>query len=70
MHYWAEITLVEVLDQICLGVPFVCAAGKGVECLEVDRRGIREIIVIDSSAGVSLTSDGGSGIAQLDLSVV
>ena len=35
-----------------------------------DRRGLREIYVIESSAGVSLTSDGGVGIAQLDLAVV
>ena len=35
-----------------------------------DRRGLREIYVIDSSAGVSFTSDGGVVIAQLDLTVV
>ena len=70
MHYWAEITLVEVLDQICLGAHFVCAAGEGVKCLGGDRREIREIYAIESSAGVSLTSDGGAGIAQLDLAVM
>ena len=70
MHYWAESTSVEVLDQICLGVHFVCAAGKGVKCLGGDRQGISEIYVIESSAGVLLTSDGGVGIAQLDLAVV
>ena len=59
MHYWAESTLVEVLVQICLGAHFVCAAGEGVKCLGGDRRGLREIYVIESSAGVSLTSDGG-----------
>ena len=53
-----------------LWVHFVCAAGKGVKCLRGDRRGIREIYVIESSAGVSLTSDGGVVIAQLDLAVV
>ena len=59
MYYWFESTSVEVLDQICLGSHFVCAAGKGVTCLGGDRRGLREIYVIESSAGVSLTSDGG-----------
>ena len=70
IHYWAESTSVEVLDQICLGAHFVCAAGEGVKCLGGNRRGIREICVIDSSAGVSLASDSGVGIAQLDLAVV
>ena len=69
MHYWAENTLVEVLDQICLGAHFICAAGEGVKCLGGDRWGLREIYVIDSSAGVSLTSDGGAGIDQLELAV-
>ena len=32
-----------------------------------DRRGLREIYLIESSAGVLLTSDGGVGIAQFDL---
>ena len=63
MHYWAESTSVEVLDQICLDSHFVCAAGEGVKCLRGNRRGIREIYVIESSAGVSLTSDGGVIIA-------
>ena len=35
-----------------------------------DRRGVREIYVIESSAGVSLNSDGGVVIASLDLAVV
>ena len=70
MHYWAEITSVEVLDQTCLGSHFVCAAREGVKCLAGDRRGLREIYVIDSSARVLLTSDGGVVIAQLDLAVV
>ena len=70
MHYWAESTSVEVLDQICLGAHFVCAASKGVKCLGGDRRGLRDIYIIESSAGVLLTSDGGAGIAQLDLAVV
>ena len=35
-----------------------------------NRRGLREIYVIESSAGVSLTFDGGVVIAQLDLAVV
>ena len=52
MHYWAEITSVKVLDQICLGSHFVCATGEGVKCLGGDRRGIREIYVIESSDGV------------------
>ena len=43
--------------------------GRG-EVLGGNMRGIREIYVIDSSAGVSLTSDGGVVIAQLDLAVV
>ena len=63
MHYWSESTLVEVLDQICLGSHFVCAAGKGVKCLGDERRGLREIYVIESRSGVSLTSDGGVIIA-------
>ena len=63
MHYWAESTSVEVLDHICLGSHFVCAAGKGVKCLGDDRRGLVEIYVIDSSAGVSLSSDGGVVVA-------
>ena len=46
------------------------AAGEGVKCLGGDMRGLREIYVIESSAGVSLTSDGGVGIDQLDLAVV
>ena len=70
MHYWDESTSVEVLDQICLSAHFVCAAGEGMKCLGGDRRGLREIYVIDSSAGVSLNSDGGVGIAKLDLAVV
>ena len=70
MHYWAESTSVEVLDQICLGAHFLCAAGEGVVCLGGHRWGIREIYVIDSSAGVALTSDGGVVISQLDLAVV
>ena len=37
-------------------------------CLGDNRRGIREIYVIDSSAGISFTSDGGIVIAQFDLS--
>ena len=59
MHYWAESTSVEILDQICLGSHFVCSAGKGVKCLGGNRRGLREIYVIESSAGILLTSDGG-----------
>ena len=70
MHYWAESTSVEVLDKICLGSHFVCAAGKGVKCLGGGRQGLREINVIESSAGVLLTSDCGVGISQLDLAVV
>ena len=58
------------MDQICLGSHFVCAAGEGVKCLWGDRQGLREIYVIESSAGVSLTSDGGVVIDQLDLAVV
>ena len=53
----------EVLDQICLGSHFVCAAGKWVRCLGGDRRGLKEIYVIESSAGVLLNSDGGVVIA-------
>ena len=63
MHYWAESTSVELLHQICLGSNFVCVAGKRVKCMGGDRRGIREIYVIESSAGVSLISDGGVVIA-------
>ena len=63
MNDWAESTSVEVLDQIYLGAHFVCAAGEGVKCLGGYRRGLSEIYVIDSSAGVSLTSDGGVVIA-------
>ena len=59
MHYWAESTSVEVVNQICLGSHFLCAADKGVKCLRGDRRGIREIYVIESGAGVLLTSNGG-----------
>ena len=36
----------------------------------VNRRGIREIYVIEYSDGVSLTSDGGAGISKLDLAVM
>ena len=63
MHYWSESTSVEVLDQICLGFHFVCAAGEGVKLLGGNRRGLREIYVIESGAGVLLTSDGGVVIA-------
>ena len=70
MNNWTESTPVEVLDQVCLGSHFVCAAGKGVKCLGGGRQGLREIYVIESSAGVSLTSDGGVVISQLDLAVV
>ena len=70
MHYWAESTSVEVLDQICLGSHFVCAAGEGVKCLGGNRRGLRDIYVIESSAGVSLTSDGGVVISHLEMAVV
>ena len=61
---------VEVLDEIFRGSHFVCAAGEGVKCLGGDRQGIRCIYVIESSAGVLLTSDGGVGTAQLELAVV
>ena len=37
------------------------------KCLGGDRRVLREIYVIEASSGVSLTSDGGVGIAQFDL---
>ena len=70
MNDWTQITPVEVLDQICLGFHFVCASGKGVKCLGGDRWGLREIYVIYSSAGVSLTSDGGAGIDQFYLAAV
>ena len=70
MYYWAESTSVEVLDQICLGSHFGCASGEGVTCLGGDRRGLREIYVIEYSAGVSLTSDSSVVISQLDLAVV
>ena len=40
------------------------------KCLGGNMQGLREIYVIESSTGVSLTSDGGVVIAQLDLSVV
>ena len=70
MHYWDESTSVEVLDQICLGAHFICAAGEGVKCLGSDRQGLREIYVIESSDGVLLNSDGGADIAQLDLAIV
>ena len=63
MHYWAENTSVEVLDQICLGSHFICAAGEGVKFLGGERRGLREIYLIESSAGVLLTSDSGFVIA-------
>ena len=70
MHYWAESTSVEVLDQICLGSHFVCAAGEGVNCLGGNRRGLRDIYAIESSVGVLLTSYVGDVIAQLELAVV
>ena len=38
------------------------------KCLGGNRRGIREIYIIEGSAWVSLTSDGGVVIAQFDLS--
>ena len=59
MNNWTEGTPLEVLDQICLGFNLVCTAGKGVKCLGGNRQGLREIYVIESSAGVSFTSDGG-----------
>ena len=37
------------------------------KCLGFDRRGLREIYVIESSAGVSLAIDGGVVISQFDL---
>ena len=58
------------MDQICFGYHFVCAAGEGVKFLGGDSQGLREIYVIESSAGVSLTGDGGVVIAKLDLAVV
>ena len=67
IHEWNESTPVYVLDHICLGFHFICAAGKGVKCLGGYRRGLREICVIDSSVGVSMTSDGGVVIAQFYL---
>ena len=70
MNDWTESTPVEALYQICLGFHFVCAAGKGVECLGVNKQGIREIYVIYSSSGVSLNSDGGVVIAYVELAVV
>ena len=63
MNDWTESTPVELLDQICLGFHFVCAAGEGVKCLGGYRRGLRETYVIDSSAWVSFTSYGGVVIA-------
>ena len=67
MNDWTEGTPVEVLDQICLVFHFVCDAGEGVKCLGDDRRRLREIYVIESSAGFSLNNDGGVVIAQFDL---
>ena len=57
-RYWTRSTLVFY---------FVCATGKGVKYLGDDRRGIREIYVIEANSGVSLTIDGGVFIAQFDL---
>ena len=37
------------------------------KCLGGDRRGLREIYVIEASAGVSLTGYGGVVIAQFEL---
>ena len=59
MNDWTESTPVEALYQICLGFHCVCAAGEGVKCLGGDMRELREIYLIESSAGVLLTSDGG-----------
>ena len=67
MHDWTEGTPVYLLDQLCLGFNFVCAAGEGVKCLGGDRLGIKEIYLIEASAGVSFTSYGGVFIAQFDL---
>ena len=39
------------------------------KCLGGDRWGLREIRLIESSAGVLLTSDGGVVIVQVDLAV-
>ena len=55
------------MDQFFLGFHFVCAAGKGVECLGGNRQGLREVYVIEAIVGVSLTSDGGVIIAQFEL---
>ena len=40
---------------------------RGVNCLGGDSWGLREIYVIEASAGISLTSDVGVVIAQFDL---
>ena len=55
------------MEQLCLDFHFVCAAGEGVKCLGGDRRGLREIYVIEASSRVLLTSNGGAVIAQFYL---
>ena len=56
-RYWTKSALVLISYAL---------QANGVKCLGGDRRGLRDIYVIESSAGVSFTSDGGAGIAQLD----
>ena len=60
----------QVLDKISLGLHFICAGGEGVECQGGDMRRLREVYIIQDSAGVSFVSNFVVVPAQLDVDFV
>ena len=61
----------QVLGKLYLGLHFICAEGEGVECPGGgNRRRLREVYIIQASAGVSLATNGDVVPAQLDVAFV
>ena len=60
----------QVLEKICLGIHFICAEGEGVEFRGGDRRRLREVYIIQASAGVSLARNVDEVPAQLEVAFV
>ena len=58
------------MDKLYLGLHFICAAGEGVEFRGGYIRWLREVYIVQSSAGVSLASNGDVVPAQLELASV
>ena len=58
------------MDQLCLGFHFISAAGEGVNRWGGDRRRLREVYIIQASAGVSLARNVDEVPAQLEVAFV